>query len=159
MQNQFVDLYRNGIKSAAEILCASMASAVQLQQQQLDIARNAVEQAGKSAGEISEAKNMDDLLSLQSRLAGAQMERITEFWSNWLRATTDYQKSMIDQMQSQMGQAKDRVRQGYEFTTRTSEEAARVVATQVESATGPLRQAAAQQERKAQQEQQQRKSA
>jgi hypothetical protein len=44
---------------------------------------------------------------------------------------------MIDQMQSQMGQAKERVRESYQFTARTSEDAARLAAAQVSSALPP----------------------
>jgi hypothetical protein len=153
MQNQFFDLYRQGIKTGTEITRASLEGAVRLQQQQLDVARNALEESGKSTNQFSEAKSMDELMSLQSRLTGAQMERITEYWANMWRASMDYHKTLIDQMQSQIGQAKDRVRESYSFTTRTTEEAARVAVSQVASSSASVREAAAQQERKAHEQQ------
>ena len=70
-------------------------------------------------------------MALNSRLAGAQLERMTEFWASWWRAAGDAQKSIIDQVQSQMGQAKERVRESYQFTARASEDAARLAASQV----------------------------
>jgi PAB1-binding protein PBP1 len=143
MQNQFVDLYRNGIKTTAEVMRASMENAVRLQQRQLDIARSVLDESTKSAEQLSEAKNMEDLVSLQSRLAGTQMERMAEFWSSMWVAATENQKSLIEQVQSQMGQAKDRVRETYAFTTRTSEEAARVAAAQVSRASSSVRESAA----------------
>ncbi len=86
-------------------------------------------------------KSLDDIVALNSKLAGTQLERMTEFWSNWWRVAGDAQKSMIDQMQSQIGQAKERVREGYSFTARTSEEAARLAASQVSGAAGQIREA------------------
>jgi hypothetical protein len=156
MQNQFVDLYRNGIKTTTEIMKASLESSVRLQQRQLDIARNVLEESTRSADQLSEAKNMEDVMSLHSRLAGAQMERIAEFWSSLWYAATENQKTFIDQMQSQMGQTRERVRETYDFTARTSEEAARLAAAQVSKVTGSIRESAnsatAQQERTAQHE-------
>jgi uncharacterized protein YjbJ (UPF0337 family) len=103
-------------------------------------------------------------MALQSRLAGAQMERVAEFWSSLWYAATENQKNFISQVQSHMGQAKDQVRETYAFTTRTSEEAARLAASQVSKVTGSIRDSAnaaqQQQERNRTQEQQQhRKSA
>jgi hypothetical protein len=155
MQNQFVDLYRNGIKTTTEIMKASLENAVRLQQRQLDMAKNVLEESTRSADQLGEAKSIEDLMSLQSRLAGAQMERMADFWSSLWHAATENQKTLIDQMQSHMGQAKDRVRETYAFTTRTSEEAARLAAAQVSKTNGSIREAAGamQQERNKQQEQ------
>jgi hypothetical protein len=163
MQNQFVDLYRNGIKTTTEIMKTSLENSVRLQQRQLDIARGILEESSRSADQVTEAKNMEDLMALQSRLAGAQMERVAEFWSSLWYAAAENQKNLISQVQSHMGQAKDQVRETFAFTTRTSEEAARLAASQVSKVTGSIREsannAAQQQERNRTQEQQQRKSA
>lgn len=147
MQAQFLDLYRAGIRSAADIMKTSLehTERLQQQQQQLQLVRTALEESTRSSSQIGEAKSLDDIMALNSRLAGAQLERVAEFWAGWWRAAGDAQKSMIEQMQSQMGQAKERMREGYAFTARASEDAARVAASQVAGL-----QAAHPQERKAQ---------
>ncbi len=158
MPNQFIDLYRNGFKTAAEVMKASVENAVRVQQRQLDIARSALEDSNRSVDQLGEAKNFEDLVNVQSRLAGAQMERLTEYWSSLWHAAAENQKVALEQMQSQMGQAKDRVRETYDFTARTSEEVARVAAGQVSRASGSLRDSAAAMQQEARKHEQ-RKSA
>lgn len=139
MQAQLIDLYRAGIRSAAEMMKVSLEQTERLQQQQLQLIRSALEENTRSSSQAGEAKSLDDIVALNSRLAGVQLERMTEFWANWWRVAGDTQKTMIDQMQTQMGQAKDRMREGYAFTARTSEEAAKLAAAQVASVTGQER--------------------
>jgi phasin family protein len=150
MQQQFLDLYRAGLRSAADLMKASLEHTERLQQQQLQIVRSALEENTRSSSQLADAKNLDDFFSLNSRLTGGQLERMTEFWSSVWRAAGETQKLMIDQMQAQVGQAKARVRQGYDFTARTSEEAARLAATQLSETASQVRDAAAAQERQAQ---------
>ena len=135
MQAQFLDLYRASIRSAADLMKLSLEQTERLQQQQLQLIRSALEENTRSSSQLGELKSLDDIMALNSRLAGAQLERMTEFWASWWRAAGDTQKSMIDQIQSQMGQAKDRVRESYQFTARTSEDAARLAAAQVSGVT------------------------
>lgn len=142
MQNQLIDLYRAGMKTAADMMKSSLEQSERLQQRQLELVRGALEETTRSTSQLSELKSLDDMMALNSRVAGAQLERVTEFWSSWWRMAGDAQKSMIDQMQSQLGHAKDRMREGYSFTARTSEEAARLAASQVSGAAGQLREAA-----------------
>lgn len=142
MQNQLIDLYRAGMKTAADMMKTSLEQSERLQQRQLELVRSALEDTTRSTSQISEAKSLDDMMALNSRVTGAQLERVTEFWSSWWRLAGDAQKSMIDQMQSQLGQAKERMREGYSFSARTSEEAARLAASQVAGAAGQLREAA-----------------
>jgi hypothetical protein len=120
MQTQFLDLYRASIRSASELMKTSLEQTERLQQQQLQLIRTAMEENTRSSSQVGEVKSLDDVLVLNSRLAGAQLERVAEFWSTWWRVAGDSQKSMIDQMQSQLGQAKDRM-----------EDAARIAASQV----------------------------
>ena len=151
MQAQFLDLYRASLKTATDMMRTSLEQSERFQQQQLQMVRSALEESSRSGSQVSEAKSLDDIVALNSKLAGAQLERMTEFWSNWWRVAGDAQKSMIDQMQTQLGQAKERVREGYSFTARTSEEAARLAASQVSGAASQLREAsheAAKQQRK-----------
>lgn len=142
MQNQLIDIYRNGIKTATEVSRASLESFVQLQERQLGIVRSLLDESKRSADGIADAKSLEDLVSLQSRLAGAQLERVAEFWSSILHSAAEQQKNWLERMQSQIGQTKDRVRETYDLTTRTSEEIARTAANQVSRATGSIREAA-----------------
>jgi phasin family protein len=142
MQNQFVDLYRNGIKTATEVARTSLESAVQLQERQLSILRNVLEENRRSADSLVEAKSLEELMTAQTRLAGSQLERAAEFWSSFVNAAAEQQKAWIGQLQSQISQTKDRVRESYELTARTSEEIARTAASQVSRATGTIREAA-----------------
>jgi len=142
MQNQFVDLYRNSIKTTAEVARTSLESVVQLQERQLGILRGLVEEQRRSVDSIAEAKTFEDLMATQSRALGAQVERMAELWSNFVHAAADQQKAWIERMQSQVGLTRERVRETYEFTARTSEEIARTAANQVSRATGSLREAA-----------------
>lgn len=147
MQNQFIDIYRNGIKTATEVSRASLEGFVQLQERQLGIVRNLLDESRRSAESIADAKSLEDLVALQSRFAGSQLERMAEFWSSTVHAFAEQQKTWIERMQSQVSQTKDRVRENYDLTARTSEEIARTAANQVSRATGSI------------QEQQRRKSA
>ena len=154
MQNQFVDLYRHGIKTAAEITRASLESFVQLQERQLSTVRTLLDETRRNVESVAEAKSFEDLVAVQSRVAGNQLERMAEFWSSSMHAVADQQKAWIERVQSQIGQTKDRIRETYDLTARTSEEIARTAANQVSRATGSVREAAS-----ATQEQQRRKSA
>ena len=138
MQNQFIDIYRNGIKTATEVSRASLEGFVQLQERQLGIVRNLLDESRRSAEGIADAKSLEDLVALQSRFAGSQLERMAEFWSSTVHALAEQQKTWIERMQSQVSQTKDRVRENYDLTARTSEEIARTAANQVSRATGSI---------------------
>jgi len=59
---QFIELYGAGLKNTADMMSATLQSAQQLQQQQLD------------------------LFALQTRLVGAQLEHAVQLWSSlWAR--------------------------------------------------------------------------
>ena len=141
MQAQFLDLYRASLKTATDMMKTSLEQTERFQQQQLQMVRSALEESSRSSSQATELKSLDDIVALNSKLAGSQLERMTEFWSNWWRVAGDAQKSMIDQLQLQLGQAKERVREGYSFTARTSEEAARIAAAQVAGAASQIREA------------------
>ncbi|MBV9189457.1 MAG: phasin family protein [Betaproteobacteria bacterium] len=154
MQNQFIDIYRNGIKTVTEVTRTSLESLVQLQERQIGIVRNLLDESRRNAESLAEAKSIEDLMAQQSRFAGSQLEKMAEFWSSTVHAVAEQQKAWIDRMQSQVGQTRERVRETYDLTARTSEEIARTAANQVSRATGSVREAAS-----ATQEQQRRKSA
>jgi hypothetical protein len=131
MQAQLVDLYRAGIRSATDMMKLSLEQTERLQQQQLQLIRYALDESTRSTAQPGELKGLDDMVAFNSRLAGTQLERVSEFWANWWRAAGDAQKSMIEQFQSQMGQAKEQMREGYSFAARASEDAARLAASQM----------------------------
>jgi hypothetical protein len=92
-QAEFLDLYRAGLKTAADLMKASLQSAEKLQNHQLAAIRTALEQQSKSINELGQAKSIDEVLALQTKMAGAQWERAMGFWS--------------ELAQTQMAQARD----------------------------------------------------
>jgi phasin family protein len=92
-QAEFVDLYKAGLKTAADLMKVSLQSAEKLQNQQLVAIRAALDQQAKSISELGQARTLDDLLSLQTRLAGAQLERAVGYW-------TELYQTQIAQAQS-----------------------------------------------------------
>ena len=126
MQAQLVDLYRAGIRSAADMMKLSLEHTERLQQQQLHLIRQALDESTRSGTQGGELKGLDDMFAFNSRLAGTQLERASEFWANWWRAAGDMQKSMIEQFQSTMGQANEKMREGYSIAARTAEDTTRL---------------------------------
>ena len=92
-QAEFLDLYRAGLRTAADLMKASLQSAEKLQNQQLVAIRTALDQQTKTISELGQARSIDELLALQSRIAGAQWERAMGYWTNLC--------------QTQMAQARD----------------------------------------------------
>ena len=80
-QAEFLDLYRAGLKTAADVMKASLQNAEKLQNQQLVAIRSALDQQARSINDLSQARSIDELLSLQTRMAGQQFERAVGFWS------------------------------------------------------------------------------
>jgi hypothetical protein len=147
VQAQLLDLYRAGVRSLVDVMSASLENTERLQQRQLEMVRSALEQNNRSTDQLGEARNLEELMALNSRLVGAQLDRVTEFWAGMWRAAGDAQKSMIDRMQEQMDQSREAVREGYAVAQRTSEDAAELAASQVAAAVGQVREAASQQRR------------
>lgn len=131
MQAQLFDLYRAGIRSATDMMKVSLEHTEKLQQTQLQLIRSALDENNRSSSQAGEMKSIDDMVALNSRLAGAQFERLAEFWANWWRAAGDAQKSMIEQVQSQMGHAREQMREGYSLAARATEDATRLAASQM----------------------------
>lgn len=101
-QPELFDLYRAGLKGAVDLMKISLENAERLQNQQLAAIRSALEQLAKSVAELGQAKTMDELMAVQTRMAGAQMERMVGYWTSLY----ENQMSAIGQMQSQMAQAR-----------------------------------------------------
>jgi hypothetical protein len=148
VQGQFFDLYRAGVRSVVDAMNLSLENTERLQKQQLQMVRSALKQNSRSTGELGEADSMQEIMAINSRLVGAQLDRVTEFWTGLWRTAGETQKSMIDSMQSQMDRSTDAVRQGYAFAERASEDATELAASQVAAAVGQVREAASQQPRR-----------
>ena len=101
-QAEMLDLYRAGLKSAADILKTSLESAERLQNQQLVAIRTLIVEQAKSASELGSARTLDELLSAQSRLAGMQIERALGYWSELCQVAGQNQMAAIGQVQQQM---------------------------------------------------------
>ena len=80
-QAEFIDLYKAGLKTAADLMRASLQSAERLQNQQLVAIRSALDQQSKSVSELGQAKTLDELMAIQTKIAGAQFERAVGYWS------------------------------------------------------------------------------
>ena len=119
-QAELFDLYRAGLKSAADLMKTSLENAERLQNQQLVAIRGAIEQQVKSVNELSHAKTLDELLVLQSRMAGAQFERAMSLWSELLQAAGENQRSWLSET--------------YALGARATEEAAKLAAAATTSA-------------------------
>src|SRR5687768_16773546 len=111
-QAEFVDLYRAGLKTAADLMKASLQNAEKLQNQQLVVIRNALDQQAKAIGELSQAKTIDEVLAVQTRMAGAQWERAVGFWSelwqtqlsqsrDWINETSQAASTSVRQVSRQ----------------------------------------------------------
>jgi hypothetical protein len=128
-----LDLYRASMKTAADIAKASLENAEKLQNRQLQIVRSALEENTRSASDLAQVKSLDEMLALQTRVASAQMERMMELWAGMWRTAGDSQMAMIGQLQTQADQLRERFRETYDLTARTTESAARIAASQVQS--------------------------
>jgi len=88
---QFLDLYRAGVRTASDVMKASLESVERMQNQQLQLIRSALEENAKSASQLAEVKSMDELVALQARLNGSQAQRVMDYWSGVWRAAGDNQ--------------------------------------------------------------------
>lgn len=90
----------------------SLESAERMQQQQLEGIRNAMEENVRSTRQLSDVNTLGELMALQTRFAGAQIERTVDYWTRlWCT----------------MG---ERVREGYAITARGAEDAGRFASSQ-----------------------------
>lgn len=97
-QAEFLDLYRAGLKTAADMMKASLQNAERLQNQQLVAIRSALDQQSRAVSELGQARSMDELLSLQTRIAGAQFERAVGFWNELYQQQVQQAQSWINDM-------------------------------------------------------------
>jgi len=88
-QEQFLDLYRTGIRSAADVGQAWLQVSLRLHEKQMEAVRGMVDENARSAERLGEAKTIQDLFSVQSRLAGEQMQRMGRLWSTMWQAAAE----------------------------------------------------------------------
>jgi hypothetical protein len=148
-QTQIFDLYRSGLRTMNDLMKSSLETTERLQNQQLQQLRSAIEDTTKSTGQLGEIRSLDELLAAQAKIAGSQVQRTMDFWSNVWRAAGDSQIAMISQMQS--------------LTSRATQDVVRLATAQVSTmgnaareATNTVRETA---ERSQQQQQQQHRKA
>jgi len=115
-QAEMLDLYRAGLKNAADLLKTSLENAERLQNQQLVAIRTAIVEQAKSASELGSARTIDELLSAQSRLAGAQIERALGYWSELCQVAGQNQMAAVAQMQAQMARVSETMAQAVTTT-------------------------------------------
>jgi hypothetical protein len=98
-QAEFLDLYRAGLKTAADVMKASLQNVEKLQNQQLVAIRSALDQQARSINDLSQARSIDELLSLQTRMAGQQFERAVGFWSEVYQSQVEQAQSWWSEVQ------------------------------------------------------------
>jgi phasin family protein len=106
-QVEMFDLYRASLKSAADMLKASLESAERLQNQNLVAIRTAIVEQSKSLSELGEARTLDELMALQARIAGEQFQRTMGYWTNLCQTAGQNQLAVIGQMQAQAVNARE----------------------------------------------------
>jgi len=99
-QAEFLDLYRAGLKTTADLMKASLQNAEKLQNQQLVAIRSALDQQARSISDLSQARSIDELLSLQTRMAGQQFERAVGFWSELYQSQVQQAQSWWNEVNS-----------------------------------------------------------
>jgi phasin family protein len=108
---QFLDFYRSGVRTASDVMKASLESVERMQNQQLQLIRSALEEQAKSASQLSECRSMDDLVALQARLTGSQAQKMMDYWSGVWRAAGDNQMAAArlaaSQVQAVSGSLRD----------------------------------------------------
>ena len=122
-QTYFLELYRAGLRAASDIAKASIENAQRLHAQQVDALRQALDTNTTSARQLTEASSITDLLALQVKLAGSQAEQVADFWTRAWRTASETQVAMLGQVQTQVGQLSDRMRETYSAATRVVENA------------------------------------
>ena len=120
-QTYLLELYRAGLRTASDIAKASLENAQRLHAQQLDALREALGANTRSAQRLSEANSITDLMALQVKLAGTQAEQAADFWTRAWRTASETQVAMLGQVQNQVGQLSERVRETYNAATRAAE--------------------------------------
>jgi phasin family protein len=138
-QADFLELYKAGLKNAVDLLKATLESAERLQQQQISAIRGALEQQVSNVEALGNARSVEELVSLQQKMAGAQFERVMDYWGELCQAAGKDQSAALDRVQQQMARARDWFNDTYVIAARATEEATTIAA----ATAGPKRAGAA----------------
>jgi hypothetical protein len=133
-QSHFVDIYRSMARVSNDSFTASLQTTERIHQKQLEMVRSALEQSTRAAKQLGEVQSVDELFAAQSQLFGTQMAHTMEMWRSLFRAMSDTQLAWMSQIQNQVGQATEGMRQAYDLTKRATEDATRTVVSQVGAA-------------------------
>jgi Phasin protein len=142
MQAQLFDFYRSGMKTAAEFARTSLENTVRLQQKQLDMVRNILDENSRSTDRLGQARNIEDLVGMQSQLAGTQLQRIAEFWTSAWQIAAENQKAVIEQWPSQLGKKGDEMPDAAAAAARSAQDMMRMAAQQERKGQEPHRKSA-----------------
>ena len=123
-QTYFLDLYRASIRTAADMAKATLENAQRLQSQQAEVLRQAIDDNTRSARQLSEAHSLAEVMAVQVKLAGAQAERAADFWTRAWRTASETQVAVLGQVQTQVGELSERVRESVSLATRAGESGA-----------------------------------
>lgn len=104
-QTYLLELYRAGLRTASDIARASLETTQRMNAQNMDALREALEDNVRTARELGEARSLDQLLALQTRIATEQAQRAADTWSRLWRTASETQVAMIGQVQTFTGSA------------------------------------------------------
>src|SRR2546423_45122 len=99
-QTYLLEIYRAGMRTASDIMKASLENVQRMQNQQIEAVRGALEDNMRSARELSEVRSLDEMMALQTRATGAQMERVADLWSRLWKSASEGQVAIIGQVQN-----------------------------------------------------------
>ena len=125
MANQLFDIYRNNVRTTAEMMRISLENAARLQEQQLGMVRNMLDQNSQSAERAAGAQSMEQLVALQSEIAGRQLQSLGDFWTSVWNTAAESQRSFFERVRSEGAEA---ARQTANVAARTSEDVSRAAA-------------------------------
>jgi hypothetical protein len=122
MANQLFDIYRNNVRTTAEMMRISLENAARLQEQQLGMVRSMLDQNAQSAERAAGAQSMEQLVALQSELAGRQLQSLGDFWSSVWNTAAESQRHFFEGIRAE---GADAARKTYDSAARISEDMAR----------------------------------
>jgi phasin family protein len=131
---EFLGLYKAGLDSAVDLMKAALENAERLQQQQLTSLREAFEEHARNVDQLASARSIEDLVALQQKMAGSQLERVMGYWSSACQAAGQNQTEAVGRMQKQLAQAREWFNETYTLTARAAEEAATIAAAKTAAA-------------------------
>ncbi|MFN2646499.1 MAG: phasin family protein [Burkholderiales bacterium] len=136
MANQLFDIYRNSVRTTAEMMRLSLENAVRLHEKQLGMVKSMLDENVRSTERAAEAQSMEQLVALQSELAGRQLECMSDFWSSVWTSAAESQRNFFERVRSE---GADTARKAYDSATRITEDMARAAATPMSRASSQER--------------------